>query len=99
MKQIFFTCLPAGRFFILNFLFFIAVVGVSTNHCYAQSYVPEKNFSKMKIKPVIPVQAYAFNLKDVKLLNSPFTNAMSKDSAYLMLLKPDRLLYRFYKNP
>jgi len=91
MKRSFIFC-------ILYFTFYISVVGVFTNHCLAQSYVPEKNFSKMKIKPVIPVQAYAFSLKDVKLLNSPFTNAMSKDSAYLMLLKPDRLLHRFYKN-
>jgi len=76
-------------FYILHFTFYIS---------FAQSYIPEKNYPKMKIKPVIPVKAYAFNLKDVKLLNSPFTNAMSKDSAYLMLLKPDRLLHRFYVN-
>ncbi|MFM9911526.1 MAG: beta-L-arabinofuranosidase domain-containing protein [Chitinophagaceae bacterium] len=65
---------------------------------FSQSYVPEKKNNKVKINPVVPIKAYAFNLRDVKLLNSPFTNAMSKDSAYLMLLKPDRLLYRFYKH-
>jgi uncharacterized protein len=65
---------------------------------FSQSYVPERNNPKIKINPVVAVNAYSFNLKDVKLLNSPFAHAMSKDSAYLMLLKPDRLLYRFYKN-
>jgi DUF1680 family protein len=64
----------------------------------AQSYVPEMNNSKMKVKPVVPIKAYSFNLKDVKLLNSPFSHAMSMDSAYLLLIKPDRLLYRFYKH-
>lgn len=52
----------------------------------------------MIVQPVIPVKAYAFNLRDVKLLNSPFSHAMQLDSAYLLLLKPDRLLNRFYKN-
>ena len=64
----------------------------------AQSYVPEKDFTKMKVKPVVPVKAYSFNLKDVKLLNSPFRHAMDMDSGYLLKIKPDRLLYRFYKH-
>ena len=64
----------------------------------AQTYVPEKNDARMKIKPVVPVKAYAFDLGDVQLLNSPFQHAMQMDSAYLLFLKPDRLLYRFYKN-
>ena len=63
----------------------------------AQSYVPEKNNPKMKVKPVVAVKAYSFNLKDVKLLNSPFRHAMQMDSAYLLLLKPDRLLHRFHQ--
>ena len=76
------------------FIYFCFSLLVST----AQSYVPENNFAKMKVKPVVPVKAYAFNLKDVKLLNSPFRHAMNMDSAYLLLIKPDRLLYRFYKH-
>lgn len=82
MKRTFIFC-------ILYFAFYIS---------FSQSYVPEKNNAKIKMNPVVPIQAYAFNIKDVKLLNSPFGRAMSKDSAYLLLLKPNRLLYRFYKN-
>lgn len=53
----------------------------------------------MKVKPVADIQAYAFNIKDVRLLEgSPFKNAMDKDAAYLLLLEPNRLLHRFYKN-
>jgi DUF1680 family protein len=64
----------------------------------AQSYVPEMSNSKIKVKPAVPVKAYAFNLKDVKLLVGPFRQAMSLDSAYLLSLKPDRLLHRFHKH-
>ncbi|MCW5910416.1 MAG: glycoside hydrolase family 127 protein [Cyclobacteriaceae bacterium] len=64
-----------------------------------QSYLPEKNNIKIKVQPSADVQAYAFNLRDVKLSDgSPFKNAMDKDAAYLLTLEPDRLLHRFYTN-
>ena len=63
----------------------------------AQSYLPERNNSKIKVKPAIGLKAYAFNLKDVALLDgSPFKRAMNADAGYLLAIKPDRLLYRFY---
>lgn len=66
---------------------------------FGQAYLPEKNNSKIKVKPVIDVNAYAFNLNDVRLLDgSPFKNAMDKDAAYLLTLEPDRLLHRFHAN-
>jgi DUF1680 family protein len=64
----------------------------------AQSYVPEKKNAKIKVQPVVQVKAFAFPLSDVKLLQSPFAKAMQLDSAYLLSLSADRLLYRFYKN-
>jgi len=64
----------------------------------AQSYVPEKTNNKLKVKPVVPIKAYSFNLNEVSLLNSPFRHAMTKDSGYLLEIKPDRLLYRFHKH-
>jgi len=66
--------------------------------CTAQSYVPEKTNNKLKVKPVVPIKAYSFNLNEVSLLNSPFRHAMTKDSSYLLEIKPDRLLYRFHKH-
>ncbi len=39
-----------------------------------------------------------FPLEDVRLLQSPFKNAMDKDAAYLLSLKSDRFLYRFRLN-
>jgi len=68
-----------------------------TSFTRAQSYVPEKSNAKVKVKPAVQVKAYAFNLRDVKLLNSPFKHAMEMDSAYLLSIKPDRLLHRFHQ--
>ena len=69
-----------------------------STYTFAQSYVPEKTNTKIKVRPVVPIKAYSFNLKDVKLLNSPFRHAMQLDSAYLLQIKADRLLYRFHKH-
>ena len=60
--------------------------------------MPEKSNNKFKVKPVVPIKAYSFNLNEVRLLNSPFRHAMTKDSGYLLEIKPDRLLHRFHKH-
>ena len=75
-----------------------AIAFLMAGVCYGQSYVPERNNPKVLVKPAILPQAYAFNLKDVRLLNSPFRHAMEIDAAYLLSLSPDRLLHRFYEN-
>jgi DUF1680 family protein len=66
---------------------------------YAQGYLVESDNPKIKVRPVVDIQAYAFDLKDVRLLDgSPFKNAMDKDAAYLLSIEPSRLLHRFYLN-
>ncbi len=72
---------------------------IVTTQVTAQSYAPEKANKKIKIQPVVPLKAYAFDLRDVQLLEgSPFKNAMDKDAAYLLSIEPNRLLHRFYAN-
>ena len=61
----------------------------------AQSYVPELNDARMIVKPKVEIKAYAFDLEDVHLLESPFKQAMEKDAAYLLSIDPDRLLSGF----
>ncbi len=61
----------------------------------SQSYVPEFNNSKMLIKPSVPLEAYAFNLRDVKITGGLFKDAMERDVKYMLQLEPDRLLHRF----
>jgi len=66
---------------------------------FAQSYLPERSNAKLKVKNVIPLKTYAFNLKDVTLLDGgPFKHAMDIDANYMLSLEPARLLNRFYKN-
>ena len=78
------------KFISFLLLFYTSVV-------WAQSYVPQQNDPRIKIKPAVAINTWAFDLKDVRLLDGPFRHAMQMDSAYLLVLNPDRLLYRFYK--
>jgi len=79
---------------LLNFIFCFFSVAA-----YCQGYLAEFENSKIKVKPVVDMEAYGFDLKDVRLLQgSPFKNAMDKDAAYLLGIEPSRLLHRFYLN-
>ena len=46
----------------------------STN---GQTYIPEWQDKKVKVKSTVDIKAYGFNLGDVKLLSSPFLEAMN----------------------
>jgi len=70
---------------------------LSTFAVLAQSYVPEYSNLKMKVKPVVPVKAYAFNISDVTITGGLFKKAMDLDAAYLLEIEPDRLLHRFHE--
>jgi DUF1680 family protein len=61
----------------------------------AQSYVPEYANKKEKVTPVVAVQANPFDIRDVRLLDGPFKQAMEADARYLLVLEPDRLLSEF----
>ena len=54
--------------------------------------------SKVKVESVIPLQARAFRLEDVRLLEGPFKHAMELDRKYLLSLDVDRLLHNFRIN-
>ncbi|MCX5672720.1 MAG: glycoside hydrolase family 127 protein [Planctomycetota bacterium] len=54
--------------------------------------------NKMKVAPKMAAKAYAFHLRDVRLLDGPFKHAMELDQAYLLSLEPDRLLHNFRVN-
>jgi DUF1680 family protein len=61
----------------------------------AQSYVPEWANGKETVKPVVAVQAYPFDIRDVRLLDGPFKQAMEADARYLLVIEPDKLLSEF----
>ena len=60
-----------------------------------QSYVPEYGALSMKVASVAPVAAYPFSVRDVRLLDGPFREAMEADARYLLVIEPDRLLSEF----
>lgn len=76
------------KFFIIIFLAIIHTAG-------AQSYVPEQENPRVKVKPVVDIKAYSFHLRDVQILESPFKTAMEADVKYLLSIEPDRLLSQF----
>ncbi|MGC4036986.1 MAG: glycoside hydrolase family 127 protein [Chitinophagaceae bacterium] len=81
------------KIFVFVFCLLVVIAGKT------QSYLPEKNNPKIKVKPVVDIKAYAFNLKDVRLLEgSPFKNAEDRDAGFLLAIDAGRLLHRFYKN-
>ncbi|MCK8494920.1 glycoside hydrolase family 127 protein [Spirosoma sp. RP8] len=61
----------------------------------AQTYLPEKNDARIKVKTAVPIKAYTFPLNEVKVLDGPFKTAQEADVRFLLDLKPDRLLSDF----
>ena len=59
--------------------------------------IPSNNEST-STKDVIDFKALPFNLKQVRLLDGPFKDAMERDRAYLYELSSDRLLHTFRIN-
>ncbi|HWB90660.1 MAG TPA: beta-L-arabinofuranosidase domain-containing protein [Puia sp.] len=62
---------------------------------HAQSYVPEYGNKSVKVQPATAVRAYPFDIRDVRLLDGPFKEAMEADAHYLLEIEPDRLLSEF----
>ena len=78
--------------YYLPLLFFAVLSG---SGAYAQSYVPEYGGKAMKMTPVTSVEAYPFDIREVRLLDGPFKEAMEADARYLLQVEPDRLLSDF----
>ena len=60
--------------------------------------VPQSPDRIRKVQPQVPIQAYAFDLQDVRLLEGPFQHAQQLDRDYLLSLDVDRLLHTFRTN-
>lgn len=54
--------------------------------------------SYQKISPQIPIKAYSFDLKDVKLLNSRFKDNMERDGKWLLSIDNNRILHSWRVN-
>lgn len=61
----------------------------------AQSVYPGQHNGKVQSPVKGTVKAYAFDLKEVRLLDSPFKEAMKRESDWILSLGTDRLLHSF----
>jgi len=70
-------------------LSFLAVLAVRPGH------TDDTLFASAKVGPKVEIQAFPFSLKNVRLLDGPFKQAMERDLKYMLSLEPDRLLQMF----
>jgi len=61
----------------------------------SRAALPSAAPSRWVVTPQVPGRVQPFDLADVVLLDSPFRQARDRDTAYLLLLEPDRLLHGF----
>ena len=64
----------------------------------AQSRYPGQQQDKMTIQDKIPMKAYAFDLNDIRLLDSPFKENMERESQWILSLDVKRILHSFRTN-
>jgi DUF1680 family protein len=76
----------------------LATVGIAFLNGTARADALADGETQITVQPVIPLQARAFRLQDVRLLDGPFKHAMELDRQYLLSLDVDRLLHNFRVN-
>jgi len=73
---------------IISMLFFACAVK-------AQSVYPGQHEGKIKLPLKDEIKVYAFDLKNVRLLDSPFKQNMERESKWILSIGVDRLLHSF----
>jgi hypothetical protein len=81
-----------------NALTILVIVAAMTVTAGLYGDVPHLHHDKLKVENKIPIKAYAFDLRDVRLLDGPFRHAQELDHQYLLSLDQDRLLHNFRVN-
>ncbi len=79
----------------MNFKFFLSLV-LTYMLLSTASYAQDTD--KFILKPDMKTPVEPFRLSDVRILESPFRNAMELDADYLRELDADRLLHRWREN-
>lgn len=76
-------------------LLFLLLCLSFTSIAQPQSVYPGQHEGKIKQPLQGAIKAYAFDLKDVRLLDSPFKDNMERESRWILSLGVDRLLHSF----
>lgn len=82
---------------IISRIFFVSAMLCSMG-VLAQSHYPGQHSDKIKLQDKVPIQLSAFDLQDVKLLDSPFKENMKRESNWILSLKVKSLLQSFRNN-
>lgn len=81
------------KFILLDWLLWsVAVEGANAG----AGTIPE--VAKPRVQPAVTMAVEPFDLSEVKLLDSPFKQAMDLNARYLLSLEPDRFLHYFRVN-
>ena len=83
---------------ILLICLFLVIAGLGLGRLTSTSVLLAQENSKIKIHEKVPIKAQSFDLKDVRLLDGPFRDAMLRDQKYLLSIDVDRLLHNFRIN-
>lgn len=65
---------------------------------YSQSHYPGQHADKIVISNKVAMKALSFDLRDVKLLDSPFLENQNRDAKWLLSIDNNRLLHTFRLN-
>ncbi len=76
-------------------IYILLLFCLCTSVLMGQSIYPGQHAGKIKQPLTGEVKAYSFDLKDVRLLDSPFKENMERESKWILSLGADRLLHSF----
>lgn len=76
-------------------LLLLIIVGFINTNINAQSIYPGQHEGKIKQPITGNIKAYSFDLKNIRLLDSPFKQNMERDSKWILSIGVDRLLHSF----
>jgi len=77
---------------ILSVVLAFTASWITPAHLEAQ---PSQPSPKIKVRDKVPSKVSPFDLREVRLLDGPFRDAMLRDQKYLLELDSDRLLHNF----
>lgn len=80
---------------LLRYIFYIFIV---FHPVISLAQYPGQHVGEIQVNTKIPIRAYSFDLKDVRLLPSRFSENMEREGVWMLSLPVDRLLHSFRVN-
>lgn len=81
-----------------NVKLLISAIALVCTSAITYAQYPGQYKDKEKIQEQVPAKAYSFDLQDVTLLKSPFTENRDRDAQWLLSIENKRLLHSFRLN-